>query len=58
MWLWSGKRLTGPPSDSGAEEDPSEKVTFELTLNDQEEPAWEDRRKECYQQMEQQVREP
>lgn len=46
------------PSNSVAGEDLFEKVTFELTLNDQEELAWEDRRKGCYRQMEQQVQEP
>lgn len=50
--------VIGAPSNSVAGEDLFEKVTFELTLNDQEELAWEDRRKGCYRQMEQQVPEP
>lgn len=48
MWLWAGKQLMAAPLNSVAGEDLFEKVTFELTLNDQEELAWEDRRKGCY----------
>ena len=57
MCLWAGKQLMAAPLNTVAGEDLFEKVTFELTLNDQEELAWEDRRKGCYHQMEQQVQE-
>lgn len=44
MWLWAGKQLMAASSNSVAGEDLFEKVPFELTLNDQEELTWEDRR--------------
>lgn len=58
MRLRARKGLMGDSFRQWVTEDFSEKVTFELTLNDPKEQAWEEGRRECYRHMEMPMQKP